>query len=158
MAWQLTDNLADFSAAIRPLLDAEPERFTVLATVLDTLLRHGPNFYGDAPPVLAWWTQGSEVRAFPPMRPGRPRDRRAAPSALRSPHASAPLRARRVPSRHPSGTHVLVEGGVSSCHRRPGGAVQADVVVSPVHAGQPLGPDPRHMSPLHGEAELPMHP
>lgn len=53
MTWQLTDDLHTCAATIESLISAEPERYTVLATVLDGLVRHGPTLYGNDPLLLA---------------------------------------------------------------------------------------------------------
>jgi len=63
MAWTLTDDLTAYDAAVRSLIDEQPERYTVLATVLDALLRHGPTVFGADPPLLGWWPSGGAVRA-----------------------------------------------------------------------------------------------
>lgn len=74
MAWTLTADIADFAGTVQALLSAQPERYTVLATVLDSLVRHGPAAYGDEPPVLATWTTepGGEVRAAALQTPPHP--------------------------------------------------------------------------------------
>ncbi len=72
MTWQLTNDLHAYAATIEPLISAEPERYTVLATVLDGLVRHGPTLYGPDPLVLAWWDQGGQVRAAALQTPPHP--------------------------------------------------------------------------------------
>ncbi len=74
MAWTLTDDIGAFAGTVKALLSAQPERYTVLATVLDSLVRHGPAAYGDEPPVLATWTSepGGEVRAAALQTPPHP--------------------------------------------------------------------------------------
>jgi predicted GNAT family acetyltransferase len=63
MTWTLTEDIDRYAAAIRHLLRAEPERYTVMATVLASLAEHGPNVYGPDPPVLGWWTSDGAVLA-----------------------------------------------------------------------------------------------
>jgi predicted GNAT family acetyltransferase len=56
MSWTLTTDVEVYASAVSELLGADPERYTVLMTVLAGLIKHGPNAYGDDPPVLAWWS------------------------------------------------------------------------------------------------------
>ena len=62
MTWTLTEDLDLYAATVSPLLSSQPERYTVLMTVLASLVAQGPNLYGAAP-VLGWWTQDGSVRA-----------------------------------------------------------------------------------------------
>lgn len=55
MPWKLTSDVEAYARAVSDLLGAEPERYTVMTTVLANLVKHGPNVYGADPPVLAWW-------------------------------------------------------------------------------------------------------
>jgi GNAT superfamily N-acetyltransferase len=55
MPWTLTNDLDAYAAAVAGLVAAEPERHTVLATVLANLIKHGPRVYGEHDPVLGWW-------------------------------------------------------------------------------------------------------
>lgn len=61
MTWTLTDDVDAYAAAATPLLSSQPERYTVLMTVLAGLIEQGPNLYGEAP-VLGWWSQDGSVR------------------------------------------------------------------------------------------------
>ncbi len=63
MTWSMTDDLVAYRAAVWPLLAAEPERYSVLLTVLSALIRKGPGAFGAQPPVLGWWPAGGQVRA-----------------------------------------------------------------------------------------------
>lgn len=72
MTWTLTDDIEDYAAAVTPLLLAEPERHTVLLSVLHSLIEHGPNLYGPDHPVLGWWSQDGAVRAAAMQTPPHP--------------------------------------------------------------------------------------
>ncbi len=63
MTWTLTDDIEAYTASAGGLLRSEPERYTVLMTVLASLAEHGPNVYGASPPVLGWWSPDGVVRA-----------------------------------------------------------------------------------------------
>src|SRR5262249_3443252 len=58
-----TDDIGGYQRTVRDLLSSDPERNTVLASVLATLVRVGPTAYGTDPPVLGWWPTGGAVRA-----------------------------------------------------------------------------------------------
>ncbi len=74
MTWTLTDNIEVYADTVTRLLRSEPERYTVMITVLATLVRHGPSAFGDAPPVLASWVPdaGDTVRAAAFQTPPHP--------------------------------------------------------------------------------------
>lgn len=63
MTWVLTDDIDAFTVAADGLLASQPERYTVLISVLSALAKHGPNVYGADPPVLGWWLSEGAVRA-----------------------------------------------------------------------------------------------
>jgi len=62
MAWTFTDDVAAYGAAVGGLLSSEPERHTVLLSVLATLSR-GPTAFGPVAPLLGWWSDGETVTA-----------------------------------------------------------------------------------------------
>jgi predicted GNAT family acetyltransferase len=72
MAWTLTDDLDAYAAAVDGLLSREPERYTVLMSVLATLISQGPTAYGARPPVLGWWSSGGAVDAAVLCTPPHP--------------------------------------------------------------------------------------
>lgn len=72
MTWTLTDDIEAYAATVMPLLTAEPERYTVLLSVLGGLIEHGPNLYGPDHPVLGWWSQDGTVRAAALQTPPHP--------------------------------------------------------------------------------------
>jgi RimJ/RimL family protein N-acetyltransferase len=63
MSWTFTDDLGSYQAAVGGLLGAEPERNTVLLSVLASLTRLGRTAFGPAAPLLGWWTGGTGVSA-----------------------------------------------------------------------------------------------
>ncbi len=72
MTWSITDDLVAYRAAAWSFLAAEPERYSVLLTVLSALTRAGTGAYGDEPPVFGWWPAGGPVRAAVLQTPPRP--------------------------------------------------------------------------------------
>ena len=72
MTWTLTDDVDAFAGAAGGLLGSQPERYTVLTTVLSALAKHGPNVYGAAPPVLGWWSPDGAVSAAVLRTPPHP--------------------------------------------------------------------------------------
>jgi GNAT superfamily N-acetyltransferase len=72
MTWNLTDDLVAYRAAAWSFLAAEPERYSVLLTVLSTLIRIGPGAYGKQGPLLGWWPADGQVRAAVLQTPPRP--------------------------------------------------------------------------------------
>ncbi|HET7018311.1 MAG TPA: GNAT family N-acetyltransferase [Streptosporangiaceae bacterium] len=56
MSWTLTPDVEAYARAVSELFGADPVRHSVLMTVLASLVKHGPNVYGDDPPILAWWS------------------------------------------------------------------------------------------------------
>jgi predicted GNAT family acetyltransferase len=63
MAWTFTDEPVVYQAAAGELLRSDPVRNTVLLSVLESLSRLGPAVFGDAPPVLGWWSPDGAPRA-----------------------------------------------------------------------------------------------
>src|SRR5215472_10953373 len=63
MAWTLTDDVGSYLATVDELLRSDPVRNTVLLTVLASLSRRGPMAFGDARPVLGWWSPDEVPRA-----------------------------------------------------------------------------------------------
>lgn len=72
MTWHQTDDLKEFATAVEPLLSGQPERYTVLASVLDGLLEHGPHLFGADPPLLLWWSSAGQARAAALQTPPHP--------------------------------------------------------------------------------------
>ncbi|MGI9005243.1 MAG: GNAT family N-acetyltransferase [Streptosporangiaceae bacterium] len=72
MTWSITDDLVAYRAAAWSFLAAEPDRYSVLLTVLSALGRIGTGTYGDRPPVSGWWPAGGPVRAAVLQTPPRP--------------------------------------------------------------------------------------
>jgi predicted GNAT family acetyltransferase len=72
MTWTLTDGIDTYAATVTPLLSAEPERYTVMISVLAGLVEHGPDIYGADPPVLGWWSQDGAVKAAVLQTPPHP--------------------------------------------------------------------------------------
>lgn len=72
MTWTLTDSIDTYAAAVTPLLNADPERYTVLTSVLEGLVKHGQNLYGTDPPVLGWWSREGIVSAAVLATPPHP--------------------------------------------------------------------------------------
>src|SRR5260221_12955625 len=63
MAWTFTDDVAAYGAAAGGLLSSEPERHTVLLSVLATLTSRGPTAFGPMAPLPGWWSDGETVTA-----------------------------------------------------------------------------------------------
>src|SRR5215472_14018534 len=63
MAWTLTDDVGSYLATVDELLRSDPVGNTVLLTVLASLSRRGPMAFGDARPVLGWWSPDEVPRA-----------------------------------------------------------------------------------------------
>ena len=55
MAWHLTDRVEEFSDAAGEFLRSRPVEHTVALTLVDTLRKHGPHFYGATDPIFGWW-------------------------------------------------------------------------------------------------------
>jgi GNAT superfamily N-acetyltransferase len=72
MTWSLTDDLVAYRAAAWSFLAAESERYSVLLTVLSTMIRMGPGAYGEQPPLLGWWPASGRIRAAMIQTPPRP--------------------------------------------------------------------------------------
>src|SRR5690348_8074335 len=63
MAWTFTDDVGAYRAAVGELLSSEPERHTVLLSVLARLTRRGPHAFADEPPALGWWPSDGAPQA-----------------------------------------------------------------------------------------------
>ncbi len=72
MAWTFTEDLGAYGAAAGGLLRSEPERHTVLLSVLATLTSSGPTAFGAAAPLLGWWSDGGAVTAAVLQTPPHP--------------------------------------------------------------------------------------
>jgi predicted GNAT family acetyltransferase len=72
MAWTFTDDVAAYGAAVGGLLSSEPERHTVLSSVLATLTSRGPTAFGPVAPLLGWWSDGGAVTAAVLQTPPHP--------------------------------------------------------------------------------------
>lgn len=72
MAWTLTDDVDAYGAAVGELLRSQPERYTVLLSVLASLTRLGPAAFGQTAPLLGWWSQDGAVRAAVLQTPPHP--------------------------------------------------------------------------------------
>ncbi len=72
MAWQVTTDPSVFVGAVAPLLAARRVELTVPAGIVDTLRRRGPSAFGDFPPVLAWWDDGTGPSAVAVRTPPHP--------------------------------------------------------------------------------------
>ena len=72
MAWTLTDDVGVYRAATGELLRSDPVRNTVLLSVLESLSRLGPTAFGDASPVLGWWSPDGAPEAAVLRTPPRP--------------------------------------------------------------------------------------
>ena len=72
MTWRITGDLVAYRSAAWSFLAAEPERYSVLLTVLSALTRMGAGAYGGQPPVLGWWPADGPVRAAVLQAPPRP--------------------------------------------------------------------------------------
>jgi GNAT superfamily N-acetyltransferase len=55
MAWTLTGNLEEFTAAAGPFLREQPAQNTIALTVTATLGASGLDCYGPQPPAFGWW-------------------------------------------------------------------------------------------------------
>src|SRR6266704_1298399 len=72
MGWTLTDDVGAYRAAVGELLSSEPERNTVLLSVLASLTRLGPAAFGDADALFGWWPRDGAPRAAVLQTPPRP--------------------------------------------------------------------------------------
>ena len=72
MAWTLTHDIDAYRAAAGELLGSQPERNTVLLSVLASLTGLGPAACGDAAPLFGWWPAGGAVRAAVLQTPPHP--------------------------------------------------------------------------------------
>lgn len=89
MTWTLTDDVDAYAATVTPLLNAEPERYTVLLSVLTALIEHGPNVYGPERPVLGWWSRDGIVGAAVLQTPPYPVQFTSLPAEAIGPLAAA---------------------------------------------------------------------
>ena len=105
MSWTLTTDVEVYASAVSELLGTDPERYTVLMTVLASLIKHGPNAYGDDPPVLAWWS--------PEDSPGAGRRRRTGPGGGAADAASPHAPDQAAPPAVASLTTALLRAGVT---------------------------------------------
>src|SRR5260370_26526909 len=105
MAWTFTDDLGAYGAAAGGLLRSEPERHSVLLSVLATLTSSGPTAFGAAAPLLGWWSDGGAVTAavlhtppHPLLTTGLPPASAAAPAIALAPGGpTTPCINRRAP-------------------------------------------------------------
>jgi GNAT superfamily N-acetyltransferase len=72
MAWTLTEDVGTYRATVDELLRSDPVRNTVLLTVLASLFRRGPMAFGEARPILGWWSPDGVPRAAVLQTPPRP--------------------------------------------------------------------------------------
>src|SRR5260221_4580917 len=72
MAWTFTEDLGAYGAAAGGLLRSEPDRNTVLLSVLATLTSSGRTAFGAAAPLLGWWSDGGAVTAAVLQTPPHP--------------------------------------------------------------------------------------
>jgi|SRR5215470_1886626 len=72
MAWTLTEDIGTYLATVDELLRSDAVRNTVLLTVLASLSRRGPMTFGEAQPVLGWWSPDGVPRAAVLQTPPRP--------------------------------------------------------------------------------------
>lgn len=89
MTWTLTDSIDTYAATVAPLLNADPERYTVLTSVLAGLVKHGQNLYGADPPVLGWWSRDGTVSAAVLQTPPHPVSITSLPAEAAGPLAVA---------------------------------------------------------------------
>jgi GNAT superfamily N-acetyltransferase len=55
MAWELTEDVAAFTATAGDFLRSRPVQHSVLLTLVDTLIRRGAHAYGPDDPIFGWW-------------------------------------------------------------------------------------------------------
>lgn len=63
MAWTITDDVSAYHCAAGPFLAADPERHTVLLSILARLRKLGPTAFGAEAPLFGWWSPGGSVHA-----------------------------------------------------------------------------------------------
>jgi GNAT superfamily N-acetyltransferase len=89
MTWTLTDDVDAYVAAVHGFLTSDPERHTVLMSVLASLIKQGPHAYGDGPPVLGWWDRGRKTEAAVLRTPPHPLQITSLPAGSASELAAA---------------------------------------------------------------------
>jgi predicted GNAT family acetyltransferase len=72
MAWTLTDEIDGYAATVHDLLNSDPERHTVMMSVLGNLVSQGPTAFGADPPVLGWWEESRPEHRDGPEHPEEP--------------------------------------------------------------------------------------
>jgi predicted GNAT family acetyltransferase len=72
MTWTLTDDLDAYAAAAGEILAREPERNTVMLSVLASLIKLGSRAFGDDSLVLGWWDGTGGDRAAVLRTPPHP--------------------------------------------------------------------------------------
>lgn len=73
MAWELTEDVEQFSEITGGFLHARPIQHTVLLTLVAKLRRHGPHAYGPDDPVFGWWRPaGGEIEGVLVQTPPHP--------------------------------------------------------------------------------------
>jgi predicted GNAT family acetyltransferase len=55
MAWHITDSVDEFDRVAGGFLRSRPVEHTVPLTLVDTLRKRGPHFYGAGDPYFGWW-------------------------------------------------------------------------------------------------------
>jgi predicted GNAT family acetyltransferase len=55
MAWHITDSVDEFDRVAGDFLKSRPVEHTVPLTLVDTLRKRGPHFYGAGDPYFGWW-------------------------------------------------------------------------------------------------------
>jgi hypothetical protein len=55
MVWHLTDSVDEFDRVAGDFLRSRPVEHTVPLTLVDTLRKRGPHFYGADDPIFGWW-------------------------------------------------------------------------------------------------------
>src|SRR6266567_6058496 len=113
MAWTLTHDIDAYRAATGGLLTSQPDRHTVLLSVLENLIRLGLTAFGAEIPLCGWWSEGGVVSAAvlqtPPHPmlltdlPGRPSSPAPAPVPAWRPRPARPRARRGGQGRCPSG-------------------------------------------------------
>src|SRR5258708_8409066 len=99
MAWTFTEDLGAYGAAAGGLLRSEPERHSVLLSVLATLTSSGPTAFGAAAPLLGWWSDGGAVTAAVLQTPPHPLLPAGFPPASAVELAMAPAHRGTIPPR-----------------------------------------------------------
>jgi GNAT superfamily N-acetyltransferase len=61
MVWHLTDSVDEFDRVAGDFLRSRPVEHTVPLTLVDTLRKRGPHFYGADDPIFGWWQDDAGV-------------------------------------------------------------------------------------------------